>query len=281
MAFADRYGPCAIIAGASTGLGAAFAEEAAARGLDLVLIARRGELMRSTADAIRSRHPVEIHCLEVDLARPDIVRVVGEAVSDLDVGLLVYNAAAEPQGRFLTTSTDDLLANIAVNVTTPTLLVREIGVRLAARGRGGVVLVSSTGALQGTKIFVPYGASKAYELILGEGLWDEFREHDVDAFAYVVGATATPTYLHNASKLDLTPELLESLARDSGQATNAPRSCEEVAANLFAVLDREGKGIGPRHYSHPDDEARALSDAIRPRAEVVSAMGRMTSALWR
>jgi uncharacterized protein len=280
MSFTQRYGRWALIAGASTGLGAAFGSEAARRGLDVLLVARRSDLLEATAEDLRAHHHVEVRTLTVDLSRPDIRTIIVDAVAGLEVGLFIYNAAAEPQGRFLDTSIDELALNIAVNCTTPTMLSHDLASRMAERGRGGVVFVSSMGALQGIKIFVPYGAAKAYELILGEGLWDELRDCGVDAFSYVVGATATPNFLHNAAKLTPDPDRLSEVVGRSGQAVAGPRTCEEVASALFAVLDREGVGVEPRHYSHPDDEARALLDATRPRSEVVSDMGRMTSALW-
>jgi uncharacterized protein len=280
--FSERFGRWGVVAGASTGLGAAFGVEAARRGLDVLLVARRGDVLEESAAAIRAQFPVEVRTLVLDLARPDAATMVAAATAELEVGLFVYNAAAEPQGRFLATPLEELHANIAVNCTTPTTLVHRLAPPMVERGRGGVVLVSSMGALQGIKVFAAYGAAKSYELILGEGLWDELRDHGVDAFAYVVGATATPNFLRNAGKVQADPEVLAGLIEQSGQAVGAPRSPEEVAASCFRVLDgRDREPVGPRHYSHPDDEARAAADARRPRADVVGDMGRMTSAMGR
>jgi uncharacterized protein len=282
MGFAERYGRWAVVAGASTGMGAAFATEAARRGLDVVLVARRAALMDETAAAIRAAHGVQVRTLVLDLGHADAADLLAAAVEELEIGLLIYNAAAEPQGRFLDTPLDELHTNIAVNCTTPTVLLKHLAPPMARRGRGGIVLVSSMGALQGIKVFVAYGAAKSYELILGEGLWDELRDHDVDAFAYVVGATATPAFVQNASKVDTDPAVLARLIEESGQSVGAPRSPEEVAANCFAFLDeRDTTPIRPRHYSHPEDERRADDDARRPRADVVAQIGRMTSAMWR
>ena len=282
MDFGERYGRWAVIAGASTGLGAAFGHEAAARGLDVVLVARREAMLADTASALRDAHGVDVRTVVLDLGRPDAADVLAGELTDLEVGLVVYNAAAEPQGRFLDTSLDDLHANIAVNCTTPTVLLKHVAPPMVERGRGGIVLVSSMAALQGIKIFVAYGAAKSYELILGEGLWDELGDRGVDAFAYVVGATATPNFIHNASKMDTDPEVLAQLIEESGQAVGEPRTPEEVAQRCFSVLDaRDRSPIQPRHYSHPDDEQRAIADAGKPRAAAVEQMGRMTSAMWK
>ena len=97
----DRYGPWALIAGASEGLGAAFADESASRGCNVVLIARRRELMEDTAAGIRDRHGVETRTLVADLARADIGELVAPVTDDIDVGFFVYNAAFAPQGLFV------------------------------------------------------------------------------------------------------------------------------------------------------------------------------------
>ena len=276
--FFDRYGPWAVVAGASAGLGAAFADEAARRGTNVILCARRSDVMERTAAELRDRHGVEVRTVTADMGSPDLDDVVAAATDDVEVGLFIYNAAAEPQGRFLTTPTDELLTNITVNCMTPTVLTKRFATAMVSRGRGGIVLVSSMGALQGVKIFAAYGAAKAYELILGEGLWDELRDQGVDACAYVVGATATPNFVHNANKM--TPPDPEALARVLGESGNAsvgePRTPEDVAAALFEQL-----GTGPRLYSHPDDAASASHAATLPREEAVARMGRLTELFWK
>ena len=261
MDFNEQYGPWALVAGASEGLGAAFADECASRGCNVALIARRQELMEETAAGIRERHDVETRTLVADLGRPDIAELVASVTDDLDVGFFVYNAAAAPQGLFVNVPLKVHMQNIAVNVTTPTVLSHMLGKKMVDRGRGGLVLVSSGAAHGGMKIFTTYAAAKAYELILGEGLWDEFRDHGVDALGYVVGATATPTFS-------------ASTEQDAVKATNA-RTPQQVAAQLFEVL-----GKGPRGYSHPGDDERAMANAARPRVEVVAATGELISSVW-
>jgi short-subunit dehydrogenase len=261
MDFRQQYGPWALIAGASEGLGAAFADECASRGCNVVLVARRQELLDETASGLRDRHGIETRTLVADLGRADIGELVASVTDDIEVGFFVYNAAAAPQGLFVNVPLDVHIQNIAVNVTTPTVLSHMLGKRMVERGRGGVVLVSSGAAHGGMKIFTTYAAAKAYELILGEGLWDEFRDSGVDALGYVVGATATPTFS-------------ASTEQDAVKATNA-RTPQQVAAALFDVL-----GKGPRGYSHPGDDERAMANAGRPRADVVAATGEMFSAVW-
>jgi short-subunit dehydrogenase len=261
MDFAEQYGPWALVAGASEGLGAAFADECAQRGCNVALIARRAALLEETARSVRERHGVETREIVADLGRADIGDVVATAAGDLDVGLFIYNAAFAAQGLFVDVPLEDHLLSIAVNVTTPTVLAHALGRKMRDRGRGGIVLVSSGAAHGGMKIFTTYAAAKAYELILGEGLWDELRDAGVDALGYVVGATATPTFA-------------KSTEQDAVKAMSA-RTPQQVAAQLFEVL-----GTGPRGYSHPGDEERAQAGAARPRAEVVAATGEVISSVW-
>jgi short-subunit dehydrogenase len=274
----ERYGSWAVVAGASTGLGAAFANEIASRGVNVVLLARRPELLEETAAEIRERHGVSVRPVTVDLADPELWSTVSAAIDDLEVGMFVYNAMLDPTGRFLDVPLDRHLQALAVNCAAPTILTHELGRRMAERGRGSIVLVSSTAALQGIKVFASYGAGKAYGLILAEGLWDELRERGVDVLAYVVGATATPHYLEMqaaASGPGPTEEQIREVEQAGSQAVMAPRTPGQVAAALFPFLDQ-----GPRQYSHPDDEARARQDATRSRREVVETMGKMTSLVW-
>jgi short-subunit dehydrogenase len=279
MTFAERYGAWALICGGSTGIGSAFASEAASRGLNLLLTARRTEVLEATADDLRSRFPVEVRTVAADMGQPDIRDVIGGFVSGLDVGLFIFNAAAEPQALFLETPEDELASNIAVNITTPTMLTLDLAKPMVERGRGGVVLISSMASLVGMKLFVAYGAAKAYEMILGEGLWDELGDHGVDAFTYVVGSTGTPSWYNNPRRRNADLPMFDE-QQMIDQAPGAPRRPEDVGAELFRVLDRDGVEIGPRHYSHPDDEATALRQGAASRRDLVSQAGKGTSSIW-
>ena len=192
--FAERYGPWALVVGASAGIGAAVADEAARRGINVLTVARRAPLLEEGAARLRATHGVAVQTLAVDLTDPGAVDAIVAATGGLEVGTLVYNAAAEPRGYFLEVPAAEHLDNITVNCTVPTLLCHHFGRAMAARGRGAIALVSSMGALQGGKVFASYFAAKAYEWILAEGLWAELGEAGVDAVAYVVGATRTENY---------------------------------------------------------------------------------------
>ena len=126
MNFAERYGPWALVVGSSAGIGAGAADEAASRGVNVVLVARRGDLLEQRSAEIRDRHGVETRALTVDLATPDAAMRVLTGVADLEIGLMVYNAAAEPRGFFLELPLDEHLTNIDVNIVVPTALVHTL-----------------------------------------------------------------------------------------------------------------------------------------------------------
>lgn len=266
MSFTDKYGPWALIAGASEGLGAELAIGAAQRGCDVVLIARRESKLQAVADEIERIHNVRTRALAIDLSAADAAATVLSAVDDLEIGLFVYNAAAEPRGLFLDTPDDELVRNIHMNCIVPTLLTKALAAKMVERGRGGIGLCSSGGALQGLRIFAAYGAAKAYELLLAEGLWDELRFAGVDVMGYVIGTTLTPEFRRNR---DVTPEV-EAALRAAGA-----QSPDECAARFYDIL-----GSGPRGYAHDGIEANFAANAALPRAQVVAAMGEHMQAAF-
>ncbi|MBJ22984.1 MAG: SDR family NAD(P)-dependent oxidoreductase [bacterium] len=233
----ERYGPWALIAGASEGLGAAFAHAAAARGLNTVLVARRGDALEGVAAEIRAEHEVATRQVVADLSEVDAPLLIATALSDLEIGMLIVNAASEPQGPFLDLPLAKHLFAIDVNCRAPLALAHHFGQEMVARKRGSIVLVTSLGGLCGLPLFSSYGASKAFGWNLGECLWDELKPHDVDALSFVVGSTRTPNLERSGAP--------ETHLRDAV----APQI---VAENLFEVLDG-----GPTQYSQPEVEEAA------------------------
>ena len=191
--FCEKYGPYAMIAGGSDGLGRAFAETLAKRGLNLVLLARGQERLETTANSIREKYRVDVHTFAVDLS--DYYRVK-EIISRLDfpIGLLVYNAAYAPIGLFEDTSEEQLALAAAVNVTTPLLLCKLLSAPMIQNRRGGIVLMSSLAGIQGSPRLAAYSATKAFNAVLAEALWKELLPHGIDVVGCCAGAISTPGY---------------------------------------------------------------------------------------
>ncbi|MEW5741544.1 MAG: SDR family NAD(P)-dependent oxidoreductase [Myxococcota bacterium] len=256
--FRERYGPWAVVAGASEGLGAEFARQLASRGLNVVVVARRAELLTTVKVELESTHQIAVQAVPLDLAAHDAAERLVEATRALDVGLLVYNAALSPQGEFTGQRLEDNLRAIDLNVRTPTALAHHFAARFRARGKGGVVLLSSLTAFQGSPFLATYGATKAYNLALAEGLWFELERHGVDVLAVCAGATRTPGLLRAAPKG--APGMLEPSA--------------VVAASLDAL------GRGP--LTIPGAFNRFASFLLRrllPRRATIAIMGDQTRKL--
>jgi short-subunit dehydrogenase len=186
--FAQRYGRWALIAGASEGIGAAFARALAVRGLDLVLVARRPEPLADLAAEL----PTRAVTVAADLATPDGLDAVIAATEDREVGLVVANAAYAPVGRFVDLDLADLERVLAVNCAAPLRLARHYLPAMVARARGGLVVMSSLTGLQGSPGLATYAATKAFGAVLAEGLWAEVRGSGVEVISCVAGPVATP-----------------------------------------------------------------------------------------
>ncbi|MFI6517679.1 SDR family NAD(P)-dependent oxidoreductase [Spirillospora sp. NPDC050679] len=200
---AERYGPWAVIAGGSEGVGAAFAHLLADAGLNLVLIARKPGPLEETAERVRARG-VQVRTLALDLVSPDPVAAIRRVTDGLDVGLLVYNAGANSYGHeFVTGDLDRFQDVIALNVTAQLALTRHFGALMKERGRGGLLLVGSLAGYMGQPRISVYSAVKAFGRVFAEGLWLELREHGVDVLELVLGVTRTPAMERAGLNMDL------------------------------------------------------------------------------
>ncbi len=193
--FTDRYGPWAVVAGASEGTGAAFSRQIAAEGVNVVLVARRPEPLDALASAIRSDAGVEVRTVPLDLSRPDADTVLVDATDGLEVGLYVSNAGADPYGeRFLDGDVDDWSAMVQRNCVVPLRLCHQYARGMVERGRGGIMLVTSGAAWAGGDRLATYSATKAFDLVFGESLWAELDPRGVHVLSFVLGATDTPAF---------------------------------------------------------------------------------------
>jgi len=191
MTFADQYGPWAVVAGASEGVGASLARQLGDRGVNAVLVSRRQAALDEVAADVSS----ETRTVVLDLSAPDAHVELATAVADLDVGLLAYNAGADP---YISTFLDQPLAAWSDMVTRNCVTVlgatHHFAGRMVERGRGGIVLVTSGAAWAGGSHIAVYSATKAFDLLLAESLWAELKSHGVDVLAGVLGTTDTPAF---------------------------------------------------------------------------------------
>jgi short-subunit dehydrogenase len=256
----EHYGPWAVIAGASVGLGEAFARQLASHGLNLLLLARGQAALDMLAADLRGAHGIDVRVLATDLARPDLSDVVQGVATGLEVGLLVYNAAASSIGPFLDRPVEDHLRVIDVNCRGPVVLAHLFGKAMAARKRGGIVLMTSTAGSQGGPWIATYAASKAFNLLLAEALWDELLASNVHVIACRAGATRTPGYAASQPRPSRVP-LLDP---------------NHVAKKTLAALGR-GPSIVPGAFYR---FSAFIMDRLLPRRLAIRIMGRATRKLY-
>ena len=187
----QRYGGSALVTGAARGIGKAFAGYLAADGFDLLLVDREEEELGALAEALHEEHGVEARALPCDLSNPTLVERAQRWAADYDVGLLVNNAGISPLDPFFDISLETHLETLDVNCRATLVLTYTFGRAMVARGRGGIVIVSSASALSGSAYFCQYAATKGYGLNLACGLWSELRDSEVDVLAVCPGMTDT------------------------------------------------------------------------------------------
>lgn len=188
--FAERYGPWALVTGASSGIGREFARQLAERGLSAVLVARRVDRLAALADELAASG-VDARVVPVDLCDDDFLSVIRRATDSLEIGLLVNSAGFSLTGPFLDMDSADLTRMLNLNTRAPAMLAREFGPPMRARRRGGMIFLSSVTGFAATPQWSLYAATKAFNLLLGEGLAAELQADHVDVMALAPGTTRT------------------------------------------------------------------------------------------
>ncbi len=260
--FAARYGPWALVVGASEGVGATYARAMAERGINVVLLARRQAVLDEVAAAIRADTGVETRTVAVDLVEPDAVREVVAETADLDIGMVMYGAGADPNYEpFLDNPVDVALALVQRNCVVPVQICHHFAAPMVARGRGGIVLISSGAGLIGSTNMVAYAASKAFDMVMAESLWAELHDQGVDVLAMVLGVTDTPA-------------LRQLLARrgnlasaEDGTPIPGAATPDEVVAEVIANLAN-----GPTWF---------MGEQLRQGAQIMGGMARSDAAKMR
>jgi short-subunit dehydrogenase len=264
MTLPERYGPWAIIAGASEGTGRAFALKLAREGLNCILVARREGPLRSLAEEVRAATGRECVTCAMDLSSPDASDRLIEAVGSREIGLYISNAGSDPNGaQFLEKDLGNWIELVNRNVLTTMRCSYHFGKAMCARGRGGIILVGSGACYSGASNMAIYSATKAFDLCMGEGLWAEFRHHGVHVLNLILGRTDTPA-------------LRELLARSGLPVPAGLASPEEIAEVGMARLP-----FGPVHnWGLRDDEVGYAPNSAAMRRERILTVERMSQQMF-
>ena len=194
-AFLSRFGPWAIVTGATSGIGREFADQLADLGLNLVLVSRRQDALDGVAASLSKRTGVETRTLALDLSEPGFLAPLKQAVEDIDVGLFVSNAGADHMGALLRIPLNDLQAMQRLNAASHLDVAHGFGTLFMERRRtAGLLFVSSTASLQATPLLANYAGAKAYVMNLGAALNSELQGTGVHSTVLVPGPTKTPAF---------------------------------------------------------------------------------------
>ena len=187
----EKFGPWAIVTGASSGIGKEFARQLASAGLNLVLVARRRALLEELSQNLSREFKIQCKVVALDLSKDGFISDIDAAVKNLDIGLLVSMQGAGVAREFLKTSREELREVLSINLISHLELVHYFAPKLVNRGRGGIVLVGAMGASLGVPYIANIAATKAYVESLGEALHIELKEHNVNVFTLLPGPTNT------------------------------------------------------------------------------------------
>lgn len=253
MEFGERYGPWALITGASEGVGASVAQRLAAHGVNIAMVGRTEAKMQALAQAL----PTESRCIALDLNDPDAARRIEDATADLEVGFVCYNAGATgcvPPVGFLEKPVEHWQGIVSRNAATIVAGAHHFGSRMVQRGHGGLVLVGSTAGWAGTENMAIYCGTKGFQLVFAESLWAEWGPKGVDVLAMVLGRTNTPAF----------QRMFE------GQQIDDVDDCDDIADEMFKAL-----GKGPTWPPGPSpfgalDRRDAVAKRVSQRTELWS-----------
>lgn len=264
MSLSQKYGTTALIAGASEGIGAAFATALAKEGFDLILIARRIEPLKIFGDSIEKNFKVNVQCIACDLSDINAVNQISDALKKKEINFLVYNAALSYIGPFLENSSENHSLATRVNMITPLKMVHLFGEKMLSKGKGGIVLMTSLAGFQGSGFLSVYASCKAFNRILAESLWYEWKNSGVDIIGCCAGATSTPGYLKTKPEKTgfFTPRVLRP---------------EEVAVDCLRMIGKRPSFITGRS----NRIASFIMQKIMPRKMAINIMGDTTRKMYR
>jgi hypothetical protein len=253
---ARQFGPWAVVTGASSGIGREFANQLAAAGINLVLVARRLDVLQGLGAALARQNGVDYRAVGVDLSDPGMLTPIAQATNDIDVGLLVSNAGAALPGPFLDSDLQAQRAILRLNTAAHLGLTHHFGERLVRRGSGGIVLVSALGATHGVPYMAHSAATKAYVASLGAGLHVELAKHGVHVTVLHPGPTRTP--------------VLTELGLDPDKMPIPPMTPHDCVSETLRALQRNRARCIPGRINR-------VSAALVPSAWTRSMMARMLS----
>lgn len=256
-----RYGGWALVCGSAEGMGAAYAERLAREGFDLVLLDLNAPAIAALAKRLQAEYGVATRTLACDLGQPKSVTAALDKLADIEIGLLVFNAAMGAVGPWAEVSLATKMLAVNVNVIAVLLVTDRLSRPMLERGRGGIILTSSMSALQGAPGQAVYAATKSFDLILAESLWGELKAHGVDVLALIPGMVRTPNFKRSGA--------------DSGENLLLAAVEPQVAVNeALSALGKEPRTVPGRGW-----KLAAAASSLVPRKTMIETVGKRMSGL--
>jgi len=264
MNLKQRYGSTALIAGASEGIGAAYATALAAEGMDLVLIARRMIPLKVLAGELQEKYTIEVTCISCDLSDSNATQQIQEELNGKEINLLVYNAALSYIGPFLNNTFANYTQMAQVNMITPLNMVRTFGEKMIREKKGAIILMASLAGFQGSGYLTMYASTKAFNRVLAESLWYEWKTLGVDVIACCAGATETPNFITSKPEK---ASLFAPKVQSPGQ----------VASECLRKIGKQPSFISGRG----NKLASFIMQKLLPRKLTITIMGDNTKKMYR
>ncbi|MGD8782358.1 MAG: SDR family oxidoreductase [Ignavibacteria bacterium] len=189
--YKSKYGQYALITGASSGIGEAFAYKLASLNLNLVLIARREERLKKIKEEIELKYSVNVVSLSLDLTKENFIEEVKEKTENLEIGILINNAGFGSTGDYTDIDADHEEKMIKLNCLAPYILTHHFVKQMKERRKGAIIFLGSVVSLISVPYMSTYSATKAFNTILADGLWYELKKYNIDVLSLNPGGTET------------------------------------------------------------------------------------------
>ena len=203
MNFKDKYGKWALITGGTSGIGEEMAKLVASKEINIVLVARRQNLLDEKAEQLKSKYGIDVKTISADLTRKEDLDKIFNETESLEIGLLIPNAAIENHGFFLDIPLEKELAAIQMDIVSVYSMTHHFGKKMATRNRGGILLISSVIGHMPNPYFSNYAGIKAYIANLGFSLNYELKKKGVDVTVLSPGPTNTPMLQSASDEFDM------------------------------------------------------------------------------
>lgn len=260
----QKYGPVAMVAGASEGIGAAFSEYLASEGMNLVLIARRKEPLERLALSLAQEYSVTVDYITADLSDAAAPSKIKDSLNGTEINLLVYNAALSYIGPFEMNSIEHHAAITRTNMLSPMSMVYLFGDSMLKNGKGAVILMASLAGFQGSGFLATYAATKAFNRVLGESLWYEWKNRGVDVLACCAGATSTDNFINTK------PGKNSFMAPAVQEPVEVVKECMKKLGKTPSTITGRGNRI-----------ASFFMQKLFPRKMAINIMGDTTRKMYR